>query len=407
MNDDRTTATSSAAPPPVLGFYGDDFAGSTAVLEVLTLAGVPAVLFVRPPSAADLAKFPGVRAFGIAGRTRSMAPAEAEGTLRLAFESFREAGAALVHYNVCSAFNSSPTVGSAGRVMEVGLDVFGESIVPIVGGAALREHLAAQTSLPVGLLEAARVAQSPDDAMVAYEQCCRDVGRGGVLIEPPESRPATVGRLLLAGGRRFVIGSSAVEAALCAAWAEQDCFRPAVPLPSPGPAMPTLAVCGGTSPETAEQIRCAIRDGFVEVLLSPNALGPGEINNAMMNAVVTVTHALGLGRDVVLHTQTDHRIAHTPADDARLGTTLGHVLRLSLQRRRAGRVVVTGSGTAGRVAMAIGLTSLRMIAPLTPGVPLCVATAASPAINGLHMAFKSAKAGTPDFFTRFRDGRFD
>jgi len=35
----------------LLTWYGDDFTGSTDVMEALTLGGVPAVLFLEPPTA--------------------------------------------------------------------------------------------------------------------------------------------------------------------------------------------------------------------------------------------------------------------------------------------------------------------------------------------------------------------
>jgi uncharacterized protein YgbK (DUF1537 family) len=44
-----------------LTFYGDDFTGSTDALEALTLGGVPAALFLEPPTPAQLAAdFPGL-----------------------------------------------------------------------------------------------------------------------------------------------------------------------------------------------------------------------------------------------------------------------------------------------------------------------------------------------------------
>ena len=51
----------------VLAFYGDDFTGSSAVLEVLTFAGLPTVLFLDVPTPERLARFAGRRAVGIAG----------------------------------------------------------------------------------------------------------------------------------------------------------------------------------------------------------------------------------------------------------------------------------------------------------------------------------------------------
>src|SRR5215212_6084333 len=46
----------------LLTYYGDDFTGSTDALEALTLGGVPAVLFLEPPTRDVLTtQFPGVR----------------------------------------------------------------------------------------------------------------------------------------------------------------------------------------------------------------------------------------------------------------------------------------------------------------------------------------------------------
>ena len=436
--------------PLLLGFYGDDFTGSTDALESLAVAGVKTVLFTRPPTADDLAAHPGLQAFGIAGRTRAMTPADAEGTLRLAFESFRDADVGLVHYKVCSTFDSSPTVGSIGRVMEVGLDTFGESIVPILVGAPslgrhcvfgnlfarygakreryrldrhpsvsrhpitpmteadLRKHLSLQTSLPVGLIDVVSLGLPCEQLMETYEQTCALMERGGVLIDLVDnSQLPAVGRLLLAGERRFVVGSSGVESALCAAWTERGILKAPAAMTPPGDVGPIIVVCGSCSPVTGEQIRHAVGEGFAEVILSPNALDVGEINNALMNSVGAVSHALGNGRSVVLHTDADHRVAHTPAEDARLGTTIGHILRRALQRRPVKRVVIAGGDTSGRVANTLGISALEMIAPLTRGAPLCVATAPNAKVNGLQLVFKGGQIGPPDFFSRVRNGLAD
>ena len=42
----------------LLTFYGDDFTGSTDSMEVLSLGGVPTVLFLEPPSHEMLVAFP-------------------------------------------------------------------------------------------------------------------------------------------------------------------------------------------------------------------------------------------------------------------------------------------------------------------------------------------------------------
>src|SRR5918993_4859105 len=125
----------------LLSFYGDDFTGSTDAMESLARGGVRTVLFTKPPTPQQLGKYDGLRAFGVAGMTRAMPPAEMERTLRPALAAMKSCGAPIVHYKVCSTFDSSPTVGSIGRAIDVGADVFDSRIVPVVVGApSLRRY---------------------------------------------------------------------------------------------------------------------------------------------------------------------------------------------------------------------------------------------------------------------------
>src|SRR5207248_272433 len=103
--------------------------------ESLTLGGVRTVLFTQPPTSQQLAQYPDLQAFGVAGMTRSMPPGEIEKTLRPAFESLKRTAASIVHYKVCSTFDSSPTIGSIGRVIDIGAEVFNSKTVPVLAAA--------------------------------------------------------------------------------------------------------------------------------------------------------------------------------------------------------------------------------------------------------------------------------
>src|SRR3954449_157731 len=111
----------------LIGFYGDDFTGSTDAMEALTLAGVRTALFIDPPDAARLARYPGLRAVGVAGLTRSMPPDEMDATLRPVLGKLKALAAPIVHYKVCSTFDSSPRVGSIGRVIDLARELFQEA----------------------------------------------------------------------------------------------------------------------------------------------------------------------------------------------------------------------------------------------------------------------------------------
>mgnify|MGYP000989448154 FL=1 len=119
----------------LLAYYGDDFTGSTDVMESLSRAGLKTVLFLRPPTKVQLARFPDLRAFGIAGGSRAMSPAQMARELPPAFQALKASGAPIVHYKTCSTFDSSPRVGSIGKAIELGRRVFGPALTPLVVGA--------------------------------------------------------------------------------------------------------------------------------------------------------------------------------------------------------------------------------------------------------------------------------
>ncbi len=86
----------------LLTYYGDDFSGSTDVMEALTLGGVPAVLFLEPPTPQALQRFPDCKAVGVAGVSRSESPVWMDANLPAIFRALGDLGAPLCHYKVCS-----------------------------------------------------------------------------------------------------------------------------------------------------------------------------------------------------------------------------------------------------------------------------------------------------------------
>ena len=119
----------------LLTFYGDDFTGSTDALEQLTLAGIRTALFIEPPTPEQLRRFPDLQAVGVAGMTRSLAPAAMEKVLRPALKQLKALGARHVHYKVCSTFDSSPKLGSIGRVIDLAAPIFPGPFVPLLVAA--------------------------------------------------------------------------------------------------------------------------------------------------------------------------------------------------------------------------------------------------------------------------------
>jgi uncharacterized protein YgbK (DUF1537 family) len=394
-----------------LAFYGDDFTGSTDALEVLALAGWRTALFLEPPSAARLAEYPELQAVGVAGRTRSLGPAAMEAELRPAFAALKALGALHVHYKVCSTFDSSPTLGSIGRAVDVGADVFRAPFVPLLVGAPalgryclfgnlfarmgigsdgpiyrldrhpsmsrhpvtpahesdLRLHLGRQTAKRIGLFDVLQLRLPEAEAHAAL----RSAVEGGAevvlfdLVYPEQL--ALVGALIdrWAGPGRplFSVGSSGIEMALTAEASALGRVQPAGRWPESEPTGPILVGSGSCSPVTEEQIARAVAGGFAEVALDTAAVAAGESDRAERDASAAATAALKAGRSVIIHTSrgsADPRLGPTASVLARTGAggdagpasaeVLGHALG------RALRAVIERTGVR-RLVIAGGDTS--------------------------------------------------
>jgi uncharacterized protein YgbK (DUF1537 family) len=435
----------------LISYYGDDFTGSTDAMESLALCGVRTVLFTDPPTSAQLARHQGIQAFGVAGLTRAMTPDQMEETLRPAFATLRDSGAPIVHYKVCSTFDSAPHVGSIGRVIDVGMDVFKSQVIPIAVGAPalgrycvfgnlfarcgagtepvrldrhpsmsrhpttpmdeadLRLHLAKQTSKRIGLFDITQVTAPPSEARRAFRRLL-DPAAGGpevVFIDLlHESQLAMVGDLIRAamepGKPLLVVGSSGIEMALCAAWQVNGILPPAAqanPFASKpvGSVGPITVAAGSCSPVTAGQIEWALSHGFAEVVVDTAALFDESGQDPTTKAIESaVAHRLA-GRSVVIHTGGSFG-KRVPGSGETIGHALGLILRRVLESAPTRRVLIAGGDTSGRIARALGIEAVEMIGELTRGSPLCRASAPGSAADGVEITFKGGQIGGVDFF---------
>jgi len=133
----------------LVAWYGDDFTGSAAVMEVLAFAGLPAVLFLEVPTAERLARFGDLRGIGIASTARAHGTAWMDAELPGAFRTLAALGAPVTHYKMCSTLDSSPETGSVGRAIDLALDVIPSEWTPVlVAGRRCGVTRRSETSSP-------------------------------------------------------------------------------------------------------------------------------------------------------------------------------------------------------------------------------------------------------------------
>jgi uncharacterized protein YgbK (DUF1537 family) len=447
-----------------LTFYGDDITGSTDAMEALVLAGVPTVLFLEPPTLEQVSrKFPHIQAVGLAGMSRTMTPKEMEDSLPVAFSSLKELSAPVIHYKVCSTFDSSPTVGSIGRATELGMKVFDSKIVPVAVGAPklkrfvlfgnhfatigdltyrldrhpvmskhpitpmdesdLRLHLGKQTDKKIGLLDVRHLALS-DTEVDAFLQKQMDDGIEIIILDTLDrSHLKKIGQLLWSLGKAsqtFVVGSSGVEFALTELWQAESLIQQPLEFTSPGAVEKIVAVSGSASPWTASQIKWALENGFQGIQMDSVRLVDRTTQEVERNRLVDqAVQLISQGQNVLLYSvlgPDDPMIAGTKkqltmsglspsAVGEILGTQQGLVLKDILAKTGLRRAAVAGGDTCGHVLKQLSIYVLEFIIPLGIAAPLCRASSSNPKIDGMEIALKGGQLGEVDFFGSVLKGK--
>ncbi len=446
----------------LLAYYGDDFTGSTDAMEAMASAGVPTVLFLAPPAADALARFPDVRCVGLAGSSRGRDPSWMDQHLPACFDALAALGAPVLHYKVCSTFDSSTQIGSIGRAIDLGTarmpgrwspclvgaprlkryQIFGNLFAAVDGvgyrldrhptmsrhpvtpmhEADLRVHLGQQTARPIELVD---MLQLRDGQGVARVQSLQSDQVPVVMIDVLDDETLReAGRLVWEqrGAGVFSASSSGLEYALVAHWRAQGLLPAQFDLPVANAAGPIAAVSGSCSPVTAGQIRWAREHGFHTerldlALVLASATRQSEIARAVQAGAAAIRAGLSClvfsaeGPDDPSVTGFDG-IAQaadlTRSEAARsVGAALAEVMRQLLDLVTVQRIVVAGGDSSGEVASVLGIDALTVEASLVPGAPLCRAWSADPRRDGLQLVLKGGQMGAADFFGRARDGALD
>lgn len=419
------------ASRPRYGWYGDDFTGATDTLATLAERGFEALLFLGIPTDAQLAAAGPLDAVGIAGATRTMAPAAMAAELDTAGRFFAGIGVALMHYKCCSTFDSAPHIGSLGVAMRALRRHFPNPLLPIVGGqpnlgryclfgtlfaaagsggtvhridrhptmsvhpvtpmaeADLRRHFAAQGVEPVALVDYRALGE--DDAPDAVATALASRADAVLFDVAREQDLAAIGPILAqrAGEQPMLaIGASSIARA----WAAPH-GRPATAaaLPQRGQG-PVLALVGSLSPVTRAQVEAAT--GYAKIVVDPARL---RLDTGHADEICRQTlSCLAIGDTMLITAPPDG----APQETGAVAAATGDLLRRIMTEATPSRLVVAGGDTSTLAIRALGLWGLSYRAPCVPGAPLCRAHADDPRLDGLDIVLKGGQMGPPDFFAQ-------
>lgn len=448
-------------PRPLVAWYGDDFTGASAVMEVLAFAGLPAMLFLEPPTHDQLAAYPGLMGVGVASTARTQTPEWMDRELPAIFAQLKALDPEIIHYKICSTLDSSPETGSIGRAMEIGAALFKPASIPVLVAAPQMRRYQCFGHLFAGMGEAvyrldrhpvmsrhpvtpmqesdvARHIAKQSERLVLSCVTLEDLGRADtsfpkaedvgpdqiaaqVLDCADEASESTAGNFLWARRRAspFVVGSQGVEYALVRHWQETG-LVPHREVPGGiGRAERMVAVSGSVSPVTAEQIAWARQNGFSGIGFEA-ALACRDartLEREVQRVVETSLEAASNGLDPLVYTAEgpddpavgrfrqavgDAGLDPSAANQA-VGEALGKVLCRVLEGCGARRAVVSGGDTSGHATRQMGIFALSALAPTIPGAALFKAHAEG-AMDGLELALKGGQMGSHDYFGWIRNG---
>ena len=456
-----TTARTSL----LLSFYGDDVTGTTATAEALTVSGVPTILFTKPPTLSFLKRhFPSVRAVGVAGISRSFPTKDLEPLLKPVFRRMKSYGAPLFLYKICSTFDSSPAIGSIGRAIEVGMDVFASAFVPILAAAPrlgrytlfgnhfvhlagdvyrldqhpsmsthpitpmkeadLRRHLSKQTELPCGLISALDF----EKGRKRMAQRLRDLLKRGtplILFDTMTNRHLDMACSLIwdyADWTKplFAVGSQEWGYGLARVWKQKGLLGTQLTLSGQRRRRPErglLVVSGSCASMNGRQIEWATHRGFTGIAVHPERLLDLSMRKTESDRILRCAlSALQAERSAIIHTAigpSDSRIRRTKRTAEALGLSpqavtdilgqvLSDVIRQLLRRVSIRRFVLTGGDISGKISHALGIWALQVGAPVGIAAPLCYAYSSNPRVMGLEIAFKGGQIGDDAYFESVR-----
>ncbi|MBN9411576.1 MAG: four-carbon acid sugar kinase family protein [Burkholderiales bacterium] len=430
--------------PPAIVYYGDDFTGATDTLGTAARAGLRALLFLRLPSTAQLHAAGALDCLGIAGAARAMSPDEMRAELAPVAALFGRLGARVLHYKVCSTFDSAPAVGSIGVAVDTLRRGVPGAQLAVIGGqpdlgryclfgnlfaragsegevyridrhptmsrhpvtpmheADLRCHLALQGLDALQAVPWTWLADATDARPANLFDAA--AGEGGVLFDVADAASLSrIGELLWrtsADAPVLAAGASSVVQALAPRIASGP--APARPLaPVTGP---VFALAGSLSPVTAAQVAQA-QPLFETLWIDPQRLCESEAFVA--DTAGRLVQSLQAGRHTLACTV---RPGQPPAGDAGVGgrdlaLAGGRLLRRVLDAApQVRRVVVAGGDTSSHGVQALDAWGLSYLAAVSPGVSLCRLHSDRPRLDGLEIALKGGQMGAPDLFGRLVAG---
>ena len=441
-----------------LAFYGDDFTGSTDVMESLALMGIPTVLFIEPPTIGIIKNFdfknklfanqqPQVA--GVAGISRSFSPEQLQHDLPDIFKKMAEWNADYFHYKICSTFDSSPQTGSIGLAIDIASNYFESDFIPLMVGmprlnrfvvfgnlfarvngvtyrldrhptmskhpitpmdeSDLLRHLKMQSDRKSALINILALDDNEESLEDSFTTLINEEDGKIILFDTlNHSHFNKIGNLLnntIANKNQLIVGSSAVEHAIFHQIVSEN--KQHVLIESVGKADKMLVMSGSCSPVTASQIQFAKQKGFDTLAINPLELLNDTNRNIEEEKILKIAVAV-LKKNVPLIIYSalgpdDPSVAavkNIAGAQERLPILLGHLLSMIIKKTKTDRVIVVGGDTSGKITQQLQISALEFLMPVAPGAPMCLSHSKEIEMDNLQIILKGGQNGDVTFFEK-------
>lgn len=425
---------------PAFGFVADDLTGAADVLAQSHRYGLEAALVIGdPPLPTD------TDVVGIAGPARSLAGTAFDNLVRRDLAGIAPLNLEVLLYKVCSTFDSSTTVGSIGRGIQLLHEQFPlHGPIPVVPAqpgfgryTAFSNHYATHAGKIYRLDRHPVMSRHPSTPMAeadlrqvladqlggdqepaaihlpAYDEGTfkdmwadrrRDIGAQAFAVDAVDERhmdavAEALTREEHGQGPSIVVGSGGIMAALARSVSDH---APRTPGPQ-RPSGPVLAVSASASSTTAAQINDALSHGWEDVPVPAELLqGHDDLSVAALDERVSA--ALRSGRNVVVHTTrgaADPRYkASKPVDPGYVGALIGGIAARMATAGLTRDIAVCGGDTSSHALIAMGVRQLRVSDQFVTAGPVLQADGAS-AVAGCRLLLKGGQVGPSDVLCRF------
>ncbi|SAK79891.1 HPr kinase [Caballeronia hypogeia] len=416
---------------PLLGCIADDFTGGTDLASTLVRGGMRVVQVIGVPRDLNIAD---ADAVVIALKTRTVEAAQAVKESLDALDWLEKAGCEQFFFKYCSTFDSTPE-GNIGPVADalasaLGVDfaiacpAFPENGRTIYKGylyvgdvllseSGMRNHpltpmsdanlvrvLQSQTQAKVGAVHLGDVSRGAEAIVAKFEQLRQGDVKYAIVDAVSDADLCQIGRALM--GHRLITGGSGVAMGLPANF--RDAGKLSAPTSSaaklPRVEGRSIVLSGSCSLATNAQVEAWKASSRPAFKLDPLELAKGD--ETILEAVEWATQQLESAPVLIYGSANPDEVKRAQRElgvekaGSLMERALAQIAKTLVDGAEVRKVVVAGGETSGAVVKALDVKALRIGAPIDPGVPWTIGTAAVP----LALALKSGNFGTEDFFEK-------